>query len=56
MGRHNIFPTKIFFYVRVQYRTRFGLENFAGNYSKIEDFPALSGCVDVRNHVRKSHI
>ena len=34
-------------HVRQQYRTRFGLQNLAGNYSMTTDLPRQIGFVDV---------
>ena len=33
MERNSIYKRKIFFYVRTQYKSRFGLQPFAKNYS-----------------------
>ena len=57
MAKKSISPKKIIFSVRQQYRTRFGLEKFAGNYSNDRRFASsewLCRCLEAREE--ESHL
>ena len=57
MAKNNIFPKKNIFHMRVQYRARFGLEKFAGNYSNDRRFSSsewLCRCKESREE--ESHL
>ena len=53
-GRKEYFKKKNIFHVRIQYRSRFGMQDFAGNYSHDKKYKGTRGlckCKESRDHI-----